>query len=381
MNPAAKYALISADSHVNPPPDFWRDYLPGRFRDAAPRVEPGDDADYVVFEGNRKPMIVMTGAGGRRPEDYRQTGRKAEANPGGWDASVRLADLDRDGVDAEVLYGGGPLASRDLDLHLASFDAYNRWLADFCAAAPNRLFGIAYLPMYKVEDAIEQMRASARRGLRGVLIPAFPQKSGGGIGIAADATVFALSGDQSGERTYADPEFHPFWEAAIELGMPVHMHLGGRATRHGPKHFFNDMVMSKLTMAEPITIMVMGGVFERYPDLKFVSVESGVGWFAFVANYMDKIWAKHRYWTKNMLKEAPSFYMGRQVYGTFLDDPVGVKLRHEPGAGNIMWSSDYPHSETTFPHSREIVERNFAGVPAVERDWMVCGCARQLYSI
>src|SRR5207249_10263704 len=114
-----------------------------------------------------------------------------------------------------------------------------------------------------------------------------------------------------------------------------------------------------LAIAEPIAQFIHLGLLERFPGLKLVSVESGVGWFAFVAEYMDGLWDKYRYMTGSPLKEPPSFYMDRQVYGTFLDDRAGIRNRHAPGAENIMWSSDYPHSKTTWPHSRETIAHPF----------------------
>ena len=378
---ARAYQVISADSHVNPQPTFWRDYLPKQYRDAAPRLEHGDEIDYILFEGKRTPFGTMGQLAGKRPEEYKQHGRKNDARPGGWEPGPRIEDQDLDGLDGEVIYGGGPLGTSDPDLHLASYEAYNRWLADFCGAAPNRLFGIGYCPMYDVDFAIEQMRTAASVGLKGVVIPAFPQTQGASGGIGTGGQLLALGGDPSGSRTYADAEFNPFWEASIDLNMPVHMHLGARSTRLTPERFIVDMVMTKLTMAEPIAYLVFGGVLQRHPDLKFVSVESGVGWFAFVGHYMDHLWQKHRYWTNSTLIEVPSFYMDRQVYGTFLDDPVGVELRQHAGAKNIMWSSDYPHSETTFPNSLGMIADNFKGVPEADKQRMICGTAMELYGI
>src|SRR6266852_2675894 len=114
-------------------------------------------------------------------------------------------------------------------------------------------------------------------------------------------------------------------------------------------------------------------------DLKLASVESQVGWFAFAADYMDHLWEKHRFWTNSPLAERPSFYMDRQVYGTFMDDPIGVKLRNEAGGRNIMWASDYPHSETTWPRSRAAIDDQFQGVPEAEKRAIVYEKVRDLY--
>jgi predicted TIM-barrel fold metal-dependent hydrolase len=377
----SNYPLIDADAHVNPPADFWQDYLPQKYRADAPRIESGDDIDYIVFEGNRKPLGILSAMAGHKSKNYKLTGRKSDTRAGGWEPSARLTDMDKDGIETAVLYGGGPLASKNVDLHVASYEAYDRWLADFCAASPKRLVGIAYLPMFDVEFSIKLMRQMAKAGLRGVLIPAFPQSVNTTAGAGDSGQMLAITGDPLGPRRYSDPEFDAFWSAAVELDMPVHMHLGARASRVDPKYFLSDMVMSKLTMAEPVAVLVFGGVFMRHPKLKFVSVESGVGWFAFTANYMDKIWKKHRHWTKNELKKPPSFYMDRQVYGTFLEDPAGLATADLPGGRNVMWSTDYPHSETSWPNSRETIKRIFKGVKAEDKYRMVCGTAKALYRV
>ena len=371
-----EYRIISADSHVNPLPTFWQDYLPARFRDDAPRLESTDEGDFVVFEGTRRPFGILSSLAGKKREDYKTTGTVAETRAGGWDPTERLKDLALDNVDAEVLFGGGPLATSNLELQHASFRAYNTWLGDYCAAAPEKLFGMAYIPTSDVAQAVDELVFAARRGLRGVVVSAFPPAShkseGGGL---------SMGGDQFGDRQYGDAEFDPLWRAAIEHNLPINVHLGARRADLRPNRFLSAMMGSKVALSEVIANFVFGGVLQRYPELKLVSVEGGVGWFAFAAQYMDHVWERHRFWTGSDLKEPPSFYMDRQVYGTVLDDKVGVKLRHEPGAKNIMWSSDYPHSETTWPDSMKSIEEHFAGVPADETYEMTCGIVSRLLGL
>jgi predicted TIM-barrel fold metal-dependent hydrolase len=377
-----KYSIIDADAHVNPPPTFWKDYLPAHLRDLAPRIESGDDADYVVFEGKRKKFSVMSAQAGKKGEDYKFFGRQSDTRPGGWEANARLKDMDQDGMDAAVIYGGGPLGTSNVELYLASYEAYNRWIADFCSHDPDRLVGIAYLPTHDIAFAVDLMRRMAKIGLKGINIPAFPQsKESFAVG-SGGMQLLALTGDPNGTRRYDSEEFHPLWEAAIELGMTVNIHLGARSVRFEPvEYFLPDLLMTKFSMAESIAIMIFGGVFERYPDLKFVSVESGVGWFAFASEYMDAIWNRHRHWTKSQLPKPPSYYMEKNVYGSFIHDKAGVQMRHLLGAKNIMWSSDYPHSETTFPHSLEEIAHTFEGVSEEDKYKIICGTAKELYHI
>ena len=125
----------------------------------------------------------------------------------------------------------------------------------------------------------------------------------------------------------------------------------------------------------------VGGVFQRFPDLKLASIESGVGWLAFAANYMDETWHKQRHWVNSVLEHEPSYFMDRNIYASFIHDRVGILTRDLPGAGNIMWSSDYPHSETTFPNSMQKIEELFEGVPEADKAMIIGGRAKALFNL
>lgn len=375
--------LIDADAHVNPPPTFWEDYLPSDLASKGPQIEEGsadEDHDWVVFEGTRKPLNVMSSvvAQGR---NFRPNGRRSDIQAGSWEPAARLTDMERDGVSRAVMFGGGPLGTADNDLYIASFSAYNHWLADFCSYDPRRLVGVAYLPMQDIDQSIAMLEDAAKRGLKGVNIPAFPQskKSTGGGGFAAQ--VLALSGDPDGPLQYDDPQFDRFWAACVDHDMAITIHLGARIARPGMNRFLPNLVMSKLCMAEPISIMIFGGVFDRFPKLRFGSIESGVGWMAWMATYMDDIYNNQRHWLQLDLKERPSFYMDQNVFGSFIRDPVGVLNRGLPGGRNIMWSTDYPHSETTWPDSQANLDRHFAGLSEADREPIVHGNAMRFYGL
>jgi predicted TIM-barrel fold metal-dependent hydrolase len=373
--------IVDADAHVNPSADMWADYLPANLRDLAPKIEHGEDCDYIVFEGKRRKLNLISAQGGRKGSDFKMHGRASDARSGGWMPNARLADMDEDGIDSAVLFGGGPLGTSNMELYRASFDAYNRWLADFCAVSPQRFLGVGYVPMQDVDEAIRVLRDFAARGLKAVNIPAFPMNRMASLN-GGDAQTMALTGDVNSDRSYADAEFDPFWKAVCDLGMPVTIHLGGRAVRFTePKYFLADLLMSKFGMGEPIAIMIYGGVFQRFPDLKLASVESGVGWFAFAANYMDETWKKQRYWVNSILEHEPSYFWDRNIYGSFIHDRPGILMRDMPGAGNIMWSSDYPHSETTYPESQQVIERLFEGVPEDDKNMIIGGRAKALYRL
>jgi predicted TIM-barrel fold metal-dependent hydrolase len=382
-----KYGIVDADAHVNPPAEFWADYLPAHLKDLAPKIEEGEDCDWVVFEGKRRKLNLSGAQAGRKGQDFKMEGKRSDMRAGGWMPAERIADMDEDGMDAAILFGGGPLGTANSELYIESFRAYNRWLMDFCSYDRRRLIGVAYLPMRDVDETIGMLREAAALGYRSVNIPAFPQASDGistSSKVAAIQTAqgAALSGNPTGELQYNDPMFDRFWAAATELDMTLTFHLGGRIPRFGEKkHFLPDMVMSKLAMAEPIAIAIFGGVFQRFPKLRFASIESGVGWLTWMAEYMDRTWEKQRFWMDSPLEQPPSFYMDQNIFASFINDREGILNRDRPGGRNIMWSSDYPHSETTYPNSRKVIERDFVGVPEADVREIICERARRVFSV
>lgn len=385
--PAIKdFRIVDADAHIDPPYEMWQDYLPANLAERAPYVEHGEEHDWIVFEGNRRPVYMISNQAGKKGKDYKMFGRRADMRPV-WKPDVRLGDMDKDGMDSAVLFGGGPLGTTNTDLYIASFEAYNRWLWDFCGEDRKRLVPVGYVPMRDVDETVKMLKDLAARGFRTVNIPAFPQSADG---ISTTATVkaikssqsAALTGNPGGDRSYIDPEFDKLWEAVVDLDLTLTMHLGGRIPRFGDKtHFLPDLVMSKTAMAEPVAILIYGAIFQRFPKLRLAIVESGVGWMAWMAEYMDRTWERQRFWTDSQLTEAPSYFMDKNVYASFIHDRVGVLNRKLPGGKNIMWSSDYPHSETTFPHSLDVIKRDFDGIPQADIDDICCNRAAKLFGL
>lgn len=380
--PLSQLNIVDADAHVNPPATFWDGYLPASLKGRGPKIEVGSDAeghDWVLFEGTRKPLVVLTSVAGHGRE-HKTVGRATEIHEGGFLPSVRLKDMDQDGIGTAVLFGGGPLGTADNDLFIESFKAYNRWLADFISHDRKRLVGVAYLPMQDVDEAVAMLKEAAKQGMRAVNIPAFPMsKTKAEIGGGFAAQLLALTGDPLGARQYDSREFDPFWKAAVDHNMGITIHLGARVARPGMTRLLPHMVMSKVSMGEPISIMVFGGVFDRFPQLRFGSIESGVGWFAWMAEYMDNIYDGHHGTVE--LKHKPSFYLDQNVWGSFIRDRVGISQRHLKGAHNIMWSSDYPHSETSWPDSQGSIARQFEGLNDEERWPILGGNAQRFYGL
>ncbi len=380
----SRYRIIDADQHVDPPYTFWKDYLPAHLRDLAPTIEEGDEFDWVVFEGKKRPVNLLTSLAGKDSLDFKVKGKLADLRDA-TSTAARIKDMDDDGIDGTILFGGGPLGTRNSELYIESFRAYNRWLADFCAGAPKRLKGVAYLPMRNVQESIELLRDAVKLGFGTINVPAYPQADDG-ISTSAkvknvnEAQVAALTGDPNSTRSYSHPEFEPFWAEVVEHDVTVTFHLGGRITRFGEnEHFLTDHVMSKVAMAEPVAMAIYGGLFDRFPSMRWGIIESGVGWMAWMAEYMGHSWGKHRHWVGNECKQPPAFYMDQNIYGSFLRDRLGILNRNHPGGKNIMWSSDFPHSETTYPNSLRFIETDFEGIPEEDVREIVGGRAAKLF--
>ncbi len=355
-----EFSLISSDSHVKMPDEAWQEYLDPRFRAQAPRIERTDEGDFRVFEGQRSPILALDNLAGKAPEEFSLNVRKLdEQRPGAWDPAERIKDMDLDGLDAEVLFFGGPLVTTDQALRLNSVRGYHRWLSDFCSYAPDRLLGMAAIPIDTPDIAAEEVHFAKESGLVGGTIPLFPS-----------------------EGDYSDRKWDKMWHAFLDTGLPIALHTGSRRPGtpganiyDSSARFMTGLVMNKMTMAEAVSELIHGLVMQRFPDLKFLAVEAQIGWISFVQYYMDHLWEKHRYWTKSELQEPPSTYFHRQVFATFMEDPVGLREYEHIGVDNIMWASDYPHSETTWPDSKKLTDEWMRSFPDLDREkilWRNC---------
>ncbi|MGB8364791.1 MAG: amidohydrolase family protein [Rhizomicrobium sp.] len=378
--------IVDADAHIDPPYDMWREYLPANLRDLAPVIEEGNECDWIVFEGSRRPVRMINNQAGRTGKDFKMVGKLSEQRTV-WEPATRLADMDADGIDAAVLFGGGPLGTFNNELYIASYEAYSRWVMDWSSVDKRRLAPIGYVPMRDIDETIQHVQRLAKMGFRAINLPAFPQNPDGwsttsGVKALKDGQVSALTGDPKGKLQYWQPEFDRLWATVSDLDLVMTIHLGARVPRFGEKQYFlPDMPMSKMAMAEPIAIFIFNAIFQRFPKLKLASVESGVGWFAWFTEYVTRTWEKQRFWTESPLTESPAYYMEQNVFGSFIQDRTGVLNRNLPGGKNIMWSSDYPHSETTFPRSREIILRDFEGIPAEDTRNIIRNRARTLFRL
>jgi uncharacterized protein len=364
---------ISADSHVTEPGDCYVPYIDPAFRDRAPVAVTHETMGAAMSVDNGRSVIPygMIAAAGR-PWDqispFIHVGWD-ELHPGGWDATARLAEQERDGVRAEVLYPSvGMLLCNhpDADYKKACFDAYNRWLADFTAPAPERLIGIGQTALRSVEEGIAELEQMKAQGLKGVMLPGF-----------------AASHD---EGDYDDPRWDPYWRASVELDLPVSFHILTGSGNLGDGQFRGPKMNSFLGIIrgcqDVIGTLIFGKVFDRVPELKVVCVEADAGWVPHWMYRADHAVERHRNWLgAGDLERMPSEYFREHVYVTFQDDWVAFQTAHLMNHERLLWASDHPHSDSTFPESQRVLAEHTAGLTDDVRDDIVWRNTARLYGL
>ncbi len=366
-----EYRIIDADAHVNSPRDLYASRVPQRFRERAPRIVSLDDWDaWQVDGGPPTPLTVLGSAAGKTPEQLaeRKLIRFEEMRPGCHDPKARLADLDLDGIDAQVLYGDGAAGARDPELSIVLVRAYNDWLAEFCAVAPERYVGLAVVPTHDPTEAVKEAERTADvPGLRGLFL-----------------------GVEGANFPITDVSYDRFWATAAEQGRPVALHIGASrqtdksrsySASTAPGTLETWVSTAPMSIAESIAMLIFGGTLERHPELRIVIAEGSIGWLAYFIERMDNVMEKQGRWAGSTLPERPSHYFHRQILATFEEDLAGMRTYDLVGSGNIMWSSDYPHSDTTWPHSQRAIEAHFGSLPDADRRAMTCENAGRLYGL
>ena len=366
------HVVISSDSHVFEPPDLWTQRIDSRFKDRAPHMERVGGVDHLVVEGDQ--MIagigLISNAGARfdAPETISAHGRFEDVHSGGYDPDQHISDMELDGVSGEVLYPSQGLfyfKIADSELMSAVFRAYNDWLTEFCNTNPDRLKGVAMINLDDVREGIQELERTAKLGLVGGMIAEYPTE----------------------DRRYDSPEYESFWAAAQDLNMPLSLHTAtrreGRSRSAGGTGIRDASGRANKVFwpATSICDMIFSGVFERYPKLKVAIVEFELAWVPHLLGTMDYTYnerheeATYRF-KGNLL---PSDYFHSNVYLSFQEDTVGLRMRDLIGVDTLMWGSDYPHSESTFPKSREILAQILQGVPPEEQAKIVGGNTARLY--
>jgi predicted TIM-barrel fold metal-dependent hydrolase len=352
------YGVVSADGHLEIPPDAWMRHVASEYRDQAPRLVnlPAGGEGWLV-EGSPMVHNGQNISAGRPLRVKGQSYWNDDGSPvaGTGDAAQRLREQDADGIDAEVLYPPVFISRfienlSDRDAYLAMVRAYNTFLAeDYCSVAPDRLIGNAVIPTSGLDDALAELRRVHALGLRSIVCAQFPH----GAGTPSDAD------DQ-------------FWRTALELGMAITAH-GGMGDRNNPllvssAHGTFDLKMAILsrTTAIPlnlITSMLLSGVFERIPELRIYLAEVNAGWMPEAFYMMDDSYQLFRDWYGANLDLLPSEYAKKHFYFGIVRDPVALKMGDLVPVDRLMFGTDFPHSVTSYPETEKWLDVIFDGVP------------------
>jgi predicted TIM-barrel fold metal-dependent hydrolase len=364
----------SADSHVTEPGDCYIDRIDPAFRDRAPTAITHEQMGAVMLIDGGLGLVPygMVAAAGRPAEKIGPHIRVdwSELHPGGWDPKARLAEQDLDGVAVEVLYPSvGMLLCNhpDGDYKEACFRAYNEWIAEFTSVAPDRLVGVGQTALRSVDEGIDDLVHMKELGLRGAMLPGVP--------------VCVADGD------YDDPRWDPLWRAAVDLRLPLSFHiLTGISDSiqnqfRGPR--MNTFIAIIRGCQDIIGTFIFGGVFERFPELNVVCVEADAGWVPHWMYRADHALERHRNWltASSSMTRKPSEYFREHVYTTFQDDWVAFQITHLMNHERMLWASDHPHSDATFPNSQSLLAEQTAHLDPEVREDIVWRNTARLYGL
>lgn len=360
--------IISADSHVSEHPNTYVDHIDRKYKDRAPRMIHDEKRGHVFqVEGSKIPIpLSLISAAGKPPETLSAKGAVFEKlHKGGWEPHARIAAQEQDGIAAEVIYpsvGMEICNIPNLDYKKACMDAYNLWLAEFCSPYPERLIGLGQTAVRTPEDGIKDLETIKALGFKGVMLPGFP-----------------------GVEDYQAPIYDEFFEAAIDLGLVCSFHIltSGeelKQSRRGSR--INSFLSIIRGNQDLMSMFIFDGIFMRHPKLKIVSVEADGGWIPHFMYRMDHAYKRHRHWMKGReLEKYPSEYFREHIYFTFQDDYTAFQFKDHLNIKRMMWANDYPHSDSTWPWSQEILKEQLAGMTEEEKGLVTHDNVAQLYQL
>jgi predicted TIM-barrel fold metal-dependent hydrolase len=373
--------IISVDDHVIEPASVWSDRLPAKYRDVGPRIvrapvkeiefiggkfsavpgepgDPGDPVDWWFYEDLRRPLLRLDTAVGFAREDITLKGiTYDDMRPGSFLVPDRLADMDINHVEASLCFPTMPrfcgqtfTEASDKELALLCVQAYNDWMVDeWCAPSGGRLIPLIIVPLWDPVLAAAEVRRNAERGVHAVCFSEIPPNLG--LPSIHDADGYWL----------------PFFEACNEAKVTINMHIGSGSKMPSTSPDAPAAVGSTLTFANCCFSMVdwlMSGLFNKFTDLKIAYSEGQIGWIPYILERADTVWTENRGWggIADKVLQPPSELFRDHVYGCFFDDPHGVRSIEEIGVDNVTYETDYPHSDSTWPHSLKIAEEQTAGL-------------------
>ncbi len=346
-----KYFMVSADCHANEPPDLWHSRMAEEYHERIPT--------FVFDEKKAVKRQVTEGFRPIRVHDIAFEGEDAERNRVGRTPEERLADHARDGVDAEIIFPNKGLAmwaTPDAKFAQAMCRVWNDWAWETFGPYKDRLAPMACLATGDLEGAIEETKRCAKLGFRGISIPIKPVFGAGHVAHA----------------NYNLPEFDPFWAVVQDCDMPITIHIGTgrdpRTARGNGGAVINYAAHALAPAVEPVANLCASGVFERFPKLRFATIEAGIGWIPWAIQAMDEAYKKHHMFTRPKLKMLPSEYFRQHGFASFQEDAAGLDLaRSHDLVDNFLWANDYPHHEGSWPHSAAAIEREMGQLRDDER--------------
>jgi len=348
------YKVISTDDHLQEGPETWRGRMSkAKWGDKIPHLQrDAKGLDHWFINGVPH---LMSGVGsvrgimppGKPPLVWEDVPKKA------WVPADRVAAMDEDGVDVQTFFGniagvaGNTFSNPDFeeDFRLDCIRAYNDFqIDDWATPYPGRFITLAVLPMWDVDKAVAELQRMAKRGAKGISF-SFPE--------------------QWGYASVADPYWHPLWAAAQDANLSINFHVGsgaGMGLKKMPKFAVQGSMVSVAIVStlaisanvEVMTTLLFSGILNKFPRLKIVSSESGVGWVPYLLTLADHQWEAQDLKNHGM-RERPSELFHRQCYVNFWYEEITPALRDAVGLDNLLWESDFPHGTGTYPKSRQYI--------------------------
>jgi predicted TIM-barrel fold metal-dependent hydrolase len=389
--------IISVDDHIVEPATTWTDRIPSKYHDVCPRivrapmgeitfiggkltVKPGSEGnptDWWYYEDLKRPLLRVDSSVGVPRDEITMKGITYEdMRPGSYSQKERLEDMDGNHIEASLCFPTFPrfcgqtfTEAQDKELALLCVQAYNDYqVEEWCAGTDGRLIPLVIVPLWDAHLAAAEVRRNADRGVRAVCFSEIPA--------------------YLGLPSIHDPDnyWDPFFAACDETSTVVNMHIGSSSKMPSTSPDAPAAVGSSLTHINAelsMTDFLLSGLFERFSNLKVAYSEGQIGWIPHLMHRMDVVWEENRGWggVGDKVPNPPSSYFKDHVFGCFFDDPNGLKLIDEIGEDNITYESDYPHSDSTWPRTREIAEKQMAGLTDQQRYKVVRGNAIKLFGL
>lgn len=365
-----KFDLISVDDHIIEPPNVWWDRLPSRFREDGPHVVEDEGRQFWVFEGERGETMGLNAVAGKENKEFAMDPtRYADMIPGCYDPRARARDLVSNGIRGSLCFPTFPrfagvkfLEAKDKELADLCVKAYNDFMLDeWSASVPGLYIPMIIGQLWDPEALAAEVRRCADKGARAL---AFPENTA-----------------KLGLPSFHTDHWDPVWDAVTETDLAVCMHIGTSGVMQMPSEdasFAIGIALAPMNAQSAGTDLMFSQIPRRFPTIKFALSEGGIGWVPFALERADHTWEKHRYWAE-LGDTPPSEVFARNIWVCFIDERMGVEVRHHIGVDKIMWECDYPHADTPWPYSQKYLEPAVQGVPDDELQAMTHGNAERLF--